>query len=87
MGIYFGGFYAGVSQYFLDVPKVDALLQQVGSEAVAQGVGGGVFVNPGLFQGFLKDIRDAGSTIGTSSLAFKQPVFGFIKLVVISQEQ
>ena len=84
MGINFGGFGAGVIQDFLDVSQVDALLKKVGGKTVPQGMWCGMLINLCLFQCFSEDIRNTGSTVLSTALPFKQPVFWFVISIVIS---
>ncbi len=71
MGIYFCGCYAGVSQDLLNVPKIYALLQEVGCKAVTQGMWCGMFVNLGLFQGITEYICNTCRTVLSPTLSFK----------------
>ena len=48
---------AAMAEQDLDGPQVGAVLQQVGGEAVAQGVDGDVLVQPGGLAGTLADLR------------------------------
>ena len=87
MGIDFGGFQAGVAQYFLDVAEVDTLFQKVCGETMTQGMWGGVFLDIGFFKGFAEYVFDTGGAVGSPSLALEQPGAWFVWPVIISQKK
>ena len=75
-GVDFGCFAARMAQEFLDISEIDALIKQVGSEAVPQGMRRGMLSYAGLSQCFAKDILNTSSTVLLTLWAFKQPLIG-----------
>jgi hypothetical protein len=45
MGIYLGCLDIGVAEEFLDIPEIDALFEEVGGEAMSEGVDAALMVD------------------------------------------
>ena len=66
-----GGPGARVSKELLDVAEVDSLFQEVGGEAVTEGVWGGMLVDARFFQGPFENVLDAGRAVLLASWALE----------------
>ena len=58
MGIDFGGFKVGMSEQFLNAPRIDPAFHEVGGEAVSQGVNTADFWDSGSFSAMFEYFLD-----------------------------
>lgn len=77
MGVDFGGAGGFVAEEGLDVAEVGAVFEQVGGEAVAEGMDGDAFFDASGFDGGFEDGLDAAVGIGLVVEAFEEVFFGF----------
>ncbi len=68
----------------LNVPEADSFFQQVGSEAVAQGVYRSVFPDTCVLAGLPEDVLDTAGAVFAAVRSLKQPVLRGVLLVVRS---
>lgn len=85
VGIYLSGFGTGVAQDFLNVAKVDSLLQKVGCKTMTKCMRCGVLFDLGFFKSFPKDIFNARGTVLTAPLSFKKPELRFVPPVIVPE--
>ena len=86
MGVDFGGAGGFVAEEGLDVAEVGAGFEEVGGEAVAEGVDGDAFFDFGGFEGGFEDGLDAAVGIGLVGGAFEKVLLGFVLLDVAAEE-
>src|SRR5665647_2731886 len=77
-GVGFGGGGGFGAEEGLDVAEVGAVFQEVGGEAVAEGVDGDAFFDAGGFDGGFEDGLDAAVRVGLGVEAFEKVFFGFV---------
>ena len=70
----------------MDVAEVGAVFEQVGGEAVAEGVDGDAFFNLGGLEGGFEDGLDAAVGIRLVGGAFEEVFFGFVLEDVAAEE-
>ena len=86
VGVDFGGAGGFVAEEGLDVAEVGAVFEQVGGEAVAEGVDGDAFFYAGFLDGCFKDGLDAAVGIGLVGGAFEEVFLGFVLGDVAAEE-
>ena len=86
VGVDFGGAGGFVAEEGLDVAEVGAGFEEVGGEAVAEGVDGDAFFNLRFFEGVFEDGLDAAVGIGLVGGAFEEVFVGFVLLDVAAEE-
>ena len=86
MGVDFGGAGGFVAEEGLDVAEVGAGFEEVGGEAVAEGVDGDAFLDGRGFEGGFEDGLDAAVGIGLVGGAFEEVFVGFVLLDVAAEE-
>lgn len=82
----FGGARGFVAEEGLDVAEVGAGFEEVGGEAVAEGVDRDAFLDAGFFDGFFEEGLDAAVGIGLVALAFEEVFLGFVLGDVAAEE-
>ena len=78
MGINLGGFGTGMTQQYLDISQVSALLEKVSGEAVPQAVWSNVFAYLGSLLCITKYPFHTGGTVLSALLTLKQPKAGSV---------
>lgn len=86
VGVDLGGFGAGMSEEFLDVPKVGALFEEMGGEGVSEGVDGCGWVDCGGAFGVGEDMLDASDAVWAAVGAFEEVLDGLVYLEVFLED-
>lgn len=86
VGVDFGGAGGFVAEEGLDVAEVGAGFEEVGGEAVAEGVDGDALFDLGFLESVFEDGLDAAVGIGLAGLAFEEVFLGFVLLDVAAEE-
>ena len=82
VGVDLGGLRVGVTEEFLDVPYVGAVLQEVGGEAVAEGMDADLLRDADLIFSSGKDFLYGACAEVAPVLPFEEPGLGFVELEV-----
>lgn len=86
VGVDLGGFWASMSEEFLDVPEVGALFEEVSGEGVSEGMYGCGWVDAGGDFGVGEDMLDASDAVWAAVRAFEEVLDGLVDLEVFLQD-